>query len=146
MIREHMHHGVQFDYVNGDGLYGNGFEFSKGLASLGVKYILETHCDQLIFTQEPRIAVPDAEPGKRGRKPRAVPEVLRPISPVKRGRKPKIQQNYSPLVTMIEDMTAPRKRPPRQNKFADVKIKVEKKPVVELPVTEEVNPLGVKGE
>jgi hypothetical protein len=85
-------------------------------------------------------------PKKRGRKPRAVPEVLRPISPVKRGRKPKIQQNYSPLVTMIEDMTAPRKRPPRQNKFADVKIKEEKKPVVELPVTEEVNPLGVKGE
>jgi len=69
MIREHIDHGVQFDYVNGDGLYGNGFEFSKGLASLGVKYILETHCDQLIFTQEPRIAIPDAEPGKRGRQP-----------------------------------------------------------------------------
>ena len=32
MIREHLKHGVQFDYVNGDGLYGNGFEFSKGLA------------------------------------------------------------------------------------------------------------------
>jgi SRSO17 transposase len=69
MIREHIHHGVQFDYINGDGLYGNGFEFSKGLASLGVNYILETHYDQLIFTQEPRIAVPDAEPGKRGRQP-----------------------------------------------------------------------------
>ncbi len=69
MIREHIDHGVNFDYVNGDGLYGNGFEFSKGLASLGVNYILETHCDQLIFTQEPRIAVPVAEPGKRGRQP-----------------------------------------------------------------------------
>ena len=69
MIREHIDHGVHFDYVNGDGLYGNGFEFSKGLASLGVNYILETHCDQLIFTQEPRIAVPVAEPGKRGRQP-----------------------------------------------------------------------------
>ena len=69
MIREHCDHGVHFDYVNGDGLYGNGFEFSKGLASLGVNYVLETHCDQLIFTQEPRIAVPVAEPGKRGRQP-----------------------------------------------------------------------------
>ena len=39
------------------------------LTSLGVKYIMETHCDQLIFTEEPRIAVPDAEPGKRGRQP-----------------------------------------------------------------------------
>jgi len=69
MIREHIENDVQFDYVNGDGLYGNGFEFSKGLAALGVKYILETHCDQLIFTEEPRIAVPDAETGKRGRQP-----------------------------------------------------------------------------
>ena len=69
MIREHLDHEVQFDYVNGDGLYGNGFEFSKGLAALGVKYILETHCDQLIFTEEPRIFIPVAEPGKRGRQP-----------------------------------------------------------------------------
>jgi len=69
MIREHLKHGVQFDYVNGDGLYGNGFEFSKGLSALGVKYILETHCDQLIFTEEPRIFIPVAEPGKRGRQP-----------------------------------------------------------------------------
>ena len=69
MIREHIENDIQFDYVNGDGLYGNGFEFSKGLASLGVKYVLETHCDQLIFTEEPRIAVPVAEPGKGGRKP-----------------------------------------------------------------------------
>ena len=69
MIREHIENDVKFDYINGDGLYGNGFEFSKGLTSLGVKYIMETHCDQLIFTEEPRIAVPDAEPGKRGRQP-----------------------------------------------------------------------------
>jgi SRSO17 transposase len=69
MVREHINNDVHFDYVNGDGLYGNGFEFSKGLTSLGVKYILETHCDQLIFTEEPLIAVPVTMPGKKGRKP-----------------------------------------------------------------------------
>jgi len=69
MIREHIDHGVHFDYVNGDGLYGHGFEFSKGLASMEVDYVLETHCDQLIFTQEPRITVPVADPGKKGRQP-----------------------------------------------------------------------------
>jgi len=69
MIREHIDNNVPFDYVNGDGLYGNGFEFSKGLATLGVNYVLETHCDQLIFTQEPRIEVPVADPGKGGRHP-----------------------------------------------------------------------------
>ncbi|MGA3013155.1 MAG: hypothetical protein ABSD71_03860 [Bacteroidales bacterium] len=83
-----------------------------------------------------------AAPKKRGRKPRAIPEVLRPISQIKRGRKPKIQQNYSPLVTMIEDMTSPRKnRSPRINKFPDVKIKAKKTSVVELPTTGEVSPL-----
>ena len=69
MIREHLDHGVQFDYVNGDGLYGNGFEFSKGLQSFGVNYVLDIHCDQPIYTQEPVIFVPMAEEGKRGRKP-----------------------------------------------------------------------------
>jgi SRSO17 transposase len=69
MIREHIDHGVQFDYVNGDGLYGNGFEFSKGLQSLGVSYVLDVHCDQQIYTQEPVIYIPMAEEGKAGRKP-----------------------------------------------------------------------------
>jgi SRSO17 transposase len=67
MIVEHLDHGVHFDYVNGDGLYGNGFEFSKGLTARGVKYVLETHCDQTIFIEKPLISVPVNEPGKRGR-------------------------------------------------------------------------------
>jgi SRSO17 transposase len=67
MIAEHLDCGVQFDYVNGDGLYGNGFEFSKGLTARGVNYVLETHCDQTIFTEKPFISVPVNEPGKRGR-------------------------------------------------------------------------------
>lgn len=70
MIKEHINDGVHFDYVNGDGLYGNGYEFSKGLQSLEVKYVLESHCDQYIYTQEPIISVPVAEEGKRGRKPK----------------------------------------------------------------------------
>ncbi len=69
MISEHLVNGVHFDYVNGDGLYGNGYEFSKGLESMGVKYVLETHCDQHIYLQKPLIAVPVAENGKRGKKP-----------------------------------------------------------------------------
>jgi SRSO17 transposase len=57
MIREHLDHEVQFDYVNGDGLYGNGFEFSKGLQSLGINYVLDVHRDQQIYMQEPVISV-----------------------------------------------------------------------------------------
>jgi len=69
MIGEHLDHEVQFDYVNGDGLYGNGFEFSKGLQSLGINYVLDVHRDQPIYTLEPMISVPMAEEGKGGRKP-----------------------------------------------------------------------------
>ena len=77
-------------------------------------------------------------PKKRGRKPRAIPEVLRPISQIKRGRKPKIRQNYSPLVTMIEDLSTIRKKnSPKVMKDTGVKIKEENLTVAELPVTEE---------
>ena len=69
MIREHLDQGVQFGYVNGDGLYGHGFEFSKGLQALGVKYVLDIHCDQSVYTQQLVIFVPVAEEGKMGRKP-----------------------------------------------------------------------------
>jgi len=80
MIREHLDNGVHFDYVNGDGLYGNGYEFSKGLESLGVKYVLETHCDQHIYLQKPLIAVPVAESRKRGRKPTLPQADIQPVT------------------------------------------------------------------
>lgn len=69
MIQEHIDNGVHFDYVNGDGLYGNGFEFSKGLESMGVDYVLEVHSDQTIYLQKPEIYIPVAKEGARGRKP-----------------------------------------------------------------------------
>ncbi|MEP7171095.1 MAG: IS701 family transposase, partial [Bacteroidota bacterium] len=40
IIKEHLADGVHFDYINGDGLYGNGYEFSKGLSELNKKYVL----------------------------------------------------------------------------------------------------------
>jgi SRSO17 transposase len=45
MISEHLANGVHFDYVNGDGLYGNGYEFSNGLDSMGINL-----CWKLILT------------------------------------------------------------------------------------------------
>lgn len=69
MIKEHLDCGAQFDYVNGDGLYGNGYEFSKGLSELGLQYVLDVHSNQRIYLQEPMISVPSKEEGKRGRMP-----------------------------------------------------------------------------
>ena len=69
MIKEHVENGVHFDFVNGDGLYGNGYAFSKGIDDLGKKYVLDVHRDQRIFLEKPNIAVPEPQQGKRGRKP-----------------------------------------------------------------------------
>lgn len=69
MIKEHIENEVHFDFVNGDGLYGNGYGFSKGVDALGKKYVLDVHNDQRIFLEKPNIAVPEQQQGKKGRKP-----------------------------------------------------------------------------
>jgi len=70
MLEEHMANGVHFDFVNGDGLYGNGFTFSKGVEALGKKYVLDIHSNQQIFLERPNIRVPETPKGKRGPKPK----------------------------------------------------------------------------
>jgi len=67
MIKEHIESGVHFDFINGDGLYGNGYEFSKGINALGKKYVLDVHSNQKIFLQEPVIAIPPRQATQRGR-------------------------------------------------------------------------------
>jgi SRSO17 transposase len=69
MIKEQIENQVHFDYVNGDGLYGNGYTFSKGVDGLGKKYVLDVHSNQQIYLQKPTISVPEPREGKRGRKP-----------------------------------------------------------------------------
>ena len=79
---------------------------------------------------------------KRGRKPKPQSEEPMPVIGKKRGRKPKILQEYSPLVTMVEDITGSKRRKARKTKkHADLKIKAEELPKVEMPVTEEIKPV-----
>jgi SRSO17 transposase len=69
MVKEHIENDVPFDFINGDGLYGNGYTFSKGVDALGKKYVLDVHSNQQIYLQKPVIKVPEPQEGKRGRKP-----------------------------------------------------------------------------
>lgn len=69
MVKEHIENGVHFDFINGDGLYGNGYIFSKGVNALGKKYVLDVHSNQQVYLQNPVIKIPEAQEGKRGRKP-----------------------------------------------------------------------------
>lgn len=69
MVKEQIENGVHFDFINGDGLYGNGYIFSKGVDALGKKYVLDVHSNQQIYLQKPTIKIPEPQDGKRGRKP-----------------------------------------------------------------------------
>jgi SRSO17 transposase len=80
MVKEHIDNGVHFDYVNGDGLYGNGYTFSKGVDALGKKYVLDVHCNQQIYLQRLNIRIPEAPKGQRGPKPKLRKPDLQGIS------------------------------------------------------------------
>jgi SRSO17 transposase len=68
MIKADRAAGVEFDWVGGDGLYGHGWELSNAIENMGLKFLFDVHCDQLIYTVEPIISVPEKTPGP-GRRP-----------------------------------------------------------------------------
>jgi SRSO17 transposase len=59
--------GVRFDFVDGDGLYGNDSKLADALDLMGEIFILEVHSNQKIYLEEPDIFIPPSS-GKRGRK------------------------------------------------------------------------------
>jgi SRSO17 transposase len=58
MIDENRAQGIQWDWIGGDGLYGHSYEFTKGLDERELFYVLDVHKDELIYPEEPQIAVP----------------------------------------------------------------------------------------
>jgi len=60
--------GVRFDFVDGDGLYGNDSKLADALELMGELFIFEVHSNQKIYLEEPEIYLPQVT-GKRGRKP-----------------------------------------------------------------------------
>jgi len=68
MVKSAQENGVLFDWVGGDGLYGNNYELAVGLESLEVLFVLDIHKDQSIYTVEPIIFLPERKSSK-GRPP-----------------------------------------------------------------------------
>jgi SRSO17 transposase len=58
MIDELDNLGLQWDWIGGDGLYGHSFELTAGLDERELLYVLDVHKDELIYEEEPQIAVP----------------------------------------------------------------------------------------
>ena len=61
--------GVKFDYVGGDGYYGNDAELTDKLNDLGCLYMLDIHSDQTIYLEQPQWFIPQ-KTGSRGRTPK----------------------------------------------------------------------------
>ncbi len=58
MIDELDNQGIQWDWIGGDGLYGHCHELMNGLDERGLFFVLDVHKDELIYEEEPHIAVP----------------------------------------------------------------------------------------
>ena len=78
LIREAVDNGIEFGWINGDGFYGNSFEFCKTIEELDKKFVLDVHKDQRVYLTEPKITVPPKE-GSRGRKPTRLVADQKPV-------------------------------------------------------------------
>ena len=75
-IHELKSSGVIGDFIAGDGFYGHGTTFSRGLEKMGLFYVLDVHKDAQVFLQEPQFSVPPKK-SSRGR----TPTILKPDIP-----------------------------------------------------------------
>lgn len=67
LIRETKSTGVEFGWINADGLYGSSYAFCKAIDEMGEKFVVDVHKDQMVYLTKPEIYVPVKEK-YRGRK------------------------------------------------------------------------------
>ncbi len=68
IVRSQRKAGIRFDWVGADAFYGNDSEFLKELDNDGELFVIDIHKDQLIYSEEPIIGVPEKK-GILGRNP-----------------------------------------------------------------------------
>ena len=68
IIRHQLLLGVSFDYVSGDGYYGNSMELAKAVEDMGLLYMFDIHSNLTIYLEKSEIGIPPVT-SNRGRKP-----------------------------------------------------------------------------
>jgi len=68
MILHQLELGTSFDYVGGDGFYGNDYELARKVDSLGLIYMFDIHSDQPVYLDKPELVLPERK-GDRGPMP-----------------------------------------------------------------------------
>lgn len=66
IIHQQVTNGLSFDFIGGDGYYGNDADFASSIDTLGYLYMLDIHKDQKIYLERPDLAVPERK-SNRGR-------------------------------------------------------------------------------
>ena len=69
IIRQQVGNGVSFDYIGGDGYYGNDASLARAIEQMGYMYMLDIHSDQKIFTNQPELFIPEGK-GTKGPSPK----------------------------------------------------------------------------
>jgi len=64
IIKHQLSMGVKFDYVGGDGLYGNDIALARGINSLGCIYMLDIHSTQQVYLEKPELYLPERKSEK----------------------------------------------------------------------------------
>ena len=64
IIKHQTESGVSFDYVGGDGFYGNDASFARAIDFMGLIYMLDIHSDQKIYTEKPELYLPERKSAK----------------------------------------------------------------------------------
>ena len=68
MVEHQRRIGVRFAWVGADGFYGNDPAFLRGIAAMGETFVVDVHCDQRIFLEDPKPTVKKKK-GKGGKTP-----------------------------------------------------------------------------
>lgn len=78
IVKHQVSNGVAFDYVGGDGLYGNDFKFTQGIDELCLIYVLDIHSDQQVYLDKPQLFIPERK-SSRGRAPKRLKADIDPV-------------------------------------------------------------------
>lgn len=69
IIHQQVSNGISFDFIGGDGYYGNDADFASCIDLLGYLYMLDIHSDQKIYLERPDLILPERKSNK-GREPK----------------------------------------------------------------------------
>ena len=64
IIDHQIQNGVSFDYIGGDGYYGNDANLARAIDQMGYIYMLDIHSDQKIYLDQPELFLPERKANK----------------------------------------------------------------------------------